>query len=688
MQGKLVPTSFRHTVLLLVWAAVTVPLLILCIYQVRTDYQRHLALEERELAYQTDRLSFTLTQELLHLMSDLDRIASDGSVIRSLNMPVLTPISTQKIKNFLAQNPSTYSVMLVDKDLFPVEVLPARALAEDISSYEGYMEDVISSPTSIHDPRPRMFVPPSTEGQEKRLIFVRPILTAGTSLIQPFQVDGLLLVTLNVEPLVAPVIGASGVDLVRLRTEDQTLYEHQESSASVRFRHESTIFLGLDNQSLILELGRSAEGSLKEVLSGYRTQVIVVLIFIALMLVLVKTLADKLVFPLKLLSEVTASMSSRQFHLNTAVPVDTSKMQYREFSEAFELLGDMERIIGEQFQQLHDANATLEEKVKERTEALEKNIQLLNQQRNSLQRLVQYSMHVHQHQVVDELGAMTLSLAEDIGQQACGLYLLRSEFFQGGEFWQHLSESAQTFLRQHRNRLNDHLSLLALAREHEWLHLFPIGGSGEAYKGFFITERSAASDQASEAIMVLSTMLSSAISQHSLTAKLHQLAHIDSVTGLPNRHFFNARFKDKVAKFDASEASSHFGVCVVDVNGLKRVNDHFGHQHGDEMLTIVAKALKKSMRANDTVARVGGDEFYILLENVTTDTCNLFANRLATQTRDLSMMIEEERIAITFSIGFACTDLDSLKNLLVLADERMYFAKKKHYAQLSSASAS
>src|SRR5690606_9624321 len=117
----------------------------------------------------------------------------------------------------------------------------------------------------------------------------------------------------------------------------------------------------------------------------------------------------------------------------TAREVDTSRVQYREFFEVFELLRDMERIIGEQFQQLHEVNTTLEEKVIERTEALEKNIQLLDRQRNALQRLVQYSMHAHQHHALDELGGLSLELAEGIGQQKCGLYLLRSEFFSGCE---------------------------------------------------------------------------------------------------------------------------------------------------------------------------------------------------------------------------------------------------------------
>lgn len=686
MASKLIPRSFRQTVLLLVWAAVAVPLLILCIYQVRADFQRQQVSHERELTYETERLSFLLTQNLLQLMGDLDRIASDGSVIRSLSMPILTPISVQKIEAYLGNNPSAHSVMLIDKEFFPIEVLPAWALTDDIASYEPYMAEVVSSPASISDPRPRMFVPSAPAGQVQQLVFIRPILTASSSLSQPFQVDGLLLVTISLEKLMQALIEPQAADpeLLRLFNRDQLLYALEQSDEPL-YRHKTPIVLGLDNQSLSLELGRSIEGVLSEVLLAYRTQAIAVVLFIGLMLVVVKKLADKLVRPLQLLSELTASMSSNNFQQRSVIPLDSRALQYREFSEAFVLLADMERIISEQFQQLHEANATLEDKVTERTEALENNIHLLDQQRAALQRLVRYSMDVHQINELEELGQMSLALAQDIGQQPFGLYLLRGEFFSGCQQWSALDQPLQGFLHQHHYQLNDYLSLMKLMQGETWLQCFAVGSSTATYQGFFITARSAQSEQASEALMVLCTMLASALRQHNLNAKLHQLAHVDSVTGLPNRHLFNARLKDKIAQFDEGERTSHFGIFVVDVNSLKFINDHYGHHYGDDMLSCVAQALKHAARANDTVARVGGDEFYIILEQANAETCAVFAERLTKLSSTLTMTIEQQPIAISFSFGCASTDQDGLKNLLTLADERMYRAKKKHYQSLSGA---
>lgn len=607
MTQQAVP-SFRRTVLLLVWAVIAVPLIILCIYQLRADYERQVASYQRELLHETERFSFLLTQAMLQLMGDLDRIASDGSVIRSLSMPILSPISVQKIEAYLGTNPAAETVMLIDKEFFPIEVIPTWALTEDISAYEPYMAQVVSSPESISDPRPRLFISPSLPEKPRTLIFIRPILTASSSLSQPFQVDGLLLVVVNAEKLVQ-----AGVDphqrqpaLLRLLAGDEVIVSRSDSSNDL-FRHQAAIVLGSGNQSLQLELGRPIQGILAQVLLAYRPQVIVVVVFIALMVVVINRLADKVVRPL----------------------------------------------------------------------------QLLDAQRAALQRLVQYAMQVHQADPLDELGQLSLAVAQTIGGQVFGLYLLRSEFFAGCELLGKLDQSTQQLLRKHHDALNNHASLSLLMDSREDLHLFAIGGEGVDYQGFLITARSDRSKLAEEALMVLCSMLSSALRQHRLNARLHQLAHLDSVTGLPNRHLFNARYNDKIAAFPTTDQSAHFGVFVVDVNGLKYVNDHYGHQYGDQMLVEVARALKKAARANDTVARVGGDEFYLLLEQATESVCEGFAERLKAQCGDLHMNIAGETLPISFSIGFASTDKDSLKNLLMLADERMYSAKKQHYRQQS-----
>ncbi len=159
---------------MLVWATIVVPLIILSVYQIRADYERQLASYERELVHETERLSFLLTQSVQQLMGDLDRIASDGSVIRSLSMLILSPISVQKIESYLGANPAAETVMLMDKEFFPIEVIPSWALTEDISGYEPFLAQVASSPSSISDPRPRLFIPAAEADKLPSLIFFAP----------------------------------------------------------------------------------------------------------------------------------------------------------------------------------------------------------------------------------------------------------------------------------------------------------------------------------------------------------------------------------------------------------------------------------------------------------------------------------------------------------------------------------
>ncbi len=684
--SKLNLSSFRHTVLALVWASVSVPILILCIYQIRDDYEQRIITNERELAHETERASFALSQTLRQLMTDLDRIASDGSVIRSLFMPILTPVSVKKIEEFLGHNPISASVFLIDKELFPIEVLPSWSLNDDLTEYEAFMAEIVASQDSITDPRPRLFIPNAVDGQVQQLVFVRPILSVSDSIAQPFQVNGLLLVTIPVEKMMSELLATvdGSKEFVRLMFGEKVIYEKRDRSAANIQQSSSPIVIGVDDRSMSIVLGQSEKDVLSQVLFSYRMQAIVALLFIVFMLVVIKLLADKLSHPLRVLSQLTSNMSLRNFDGAPLPPVDTESIRYREFSEVFHLLNKMDSTIREQFKQLHDANATLEDKVAERTTELEKNLRLLDKQRNSLNSLVQYSIEIQLVTSLEEAGRMTLLLAERICNQKVGGYILRSEYFPGYQHFDGLDEVCRDFLRINSAELNDYASLLRVAKDASWLQILPIGSSTSSYQGFLITSKTERSDQANEALMVLCTMLGSAIKQHNLNSKLHRLAHVDSVTRLPNRHYFTSKFNEKLHSFTASNGNSHFGVFVVDVNGLKFINDHYGHKHGDEMLKVVAEAIKGVARANDTVARVGGDEFYIILEGAKVDACERFAERLQSVSSTLTMSIEGQVTSISFSFGYASTDLDSLKNLLALADERMYFQKKNHYKNISS----
>jgi diguanylate cyclase (GGDEF)-like protein len=677
--------SFRQTVVALVWVSVSIPVLMIGVYQVRNDYEQRVSRDKRELEHQVERASFAVSRIFHHLMSDLDVIASDGSVIRSLSLPILSPVAVTKFGEFLDTNTSASFVVMVDEELFPLEVIPTFALTEDLGPYEGFMRQIIASPESISDPRPRLFVPPPADGDGRTIAFARPIISPNDSVVRPFEVTGLLLVVVPLERLVTELLDQidGSYDVVQFKDGQDVIYQTGSMQASKTYQHSTLLPLGRDNQSLSIGLAKSAEGVWRKILFDYRLAAFLALAFLVAMLVIVIRLANKLSHPLQMLTDVTASMNA-SFHGGTLPDVDTSSVRYREFAEVFDLLKTMDRTINKQFRMLHEANASLEDKVAERTAELEQNVKLLDKQRQSFASLVRYSLDIQKTDSLEQAGDLTLALAQHIDGQQVGLYVLRNDNFGGYRNFDSLSSEYRQVLADHAVDVNNYRGLLDVARQVQQMHFFPIGSSEAAYQGFLVADATAGSAETGEAITILCAMLGAVIEQHSLTGRLHRLAHTDSVTGLHNRHYFTSQLKEKVDQYEASDGRSEFAVFVIDVNGLKYINDHYGHKCGDQMLEIVGTALAKFSRASDTVARVGGDEFYILLEAAGVEACETYATRLRDEMARLNMTIDQETLPITFSFGYATTATDPVKQLLISADERMYAEKKKHYASLAS----
>lgn len=163
--------------------------------------------------------------------------------------------------------------------------------------------------------------------------------------------------------------------------------------------------------------------------------------------------------------------------------------------------------------------------------------------------------------------------------------------------------------------------------------------------------------------------------------ELRQRAFADPLTQLPNRLLLEDRLRTAMARLERSNHLSvqeRVAVLFVDLDGFKPINDSFGHAAGDEILLGVAQRLKEQSRASDTVARVGGDEFLLLLEDVRgLDDCLQVAHRvLHALTQSFEVM--GKKLHISGSIGVAMfPDHSNAKQLLAHADAAMYEAKRK-----------
>ncbi|MBI2749334.1 MAG: diguanylate cyclase [Burkholderiales bacterium] len=153
------------------------------------------------------------------------------------------------------------------------------------------------------------------------------------------------------------------------------------------------------------------------------------------------------------------------------------------------------------------------------------------------------------------------------------------------------------------------------------------------------------------------------------------LAHHDPLTRLPNRLLFNARLTHSLSR--SIRARTPIAVLMVDLDGFKWINDHYGHAAGDRVLEIVGSRLATHIRGEDTVARLGGDEFAIVLEDLETDGAATDIAHKLIQAIATPIDLSRATVSVTGSIGiaFSTPSEKSPADLLRSADEALYLAK-------------
>jgi Amt family ammonium transporter len=158
--------------------------------------------------------------------------------------------------------------------------------------------------------------------------------------------------------------------------------------------------------------------------------------------------------------------------------------------------------------------------------------------------------------------------------------------------------------------------------------------------------------------------------------QLQYLATHDLLTGLPNRNLFNDRLN---RAFERSRRNGHaFAVFFLDLDGFKQVNDTFGHHKGDLVLQQVANRLKNCVRESDTLARVGGDEFSYIFEDLKDIQSAIHVSSKILDQLKEPFVLDEKEVWITASIGISLypDDGEDTDTLLKKADAAMYQAKE------------
>lgn len=155
------------------------------------------------------------------------------------------------------------------------------------------------------------------------------------------------------------------------------------------------------------------------------------------------------------------------------------------------------------------------------------------------------------------------------------------------------------------------------------------------------------------------------------------LSQKDSLTGLYNRRYVT-EILDK--EFERAERKREFlSLAICDVDHFKKVNDAFGHQHGDTVLVAIADAAQKCLRTYDVVARYGGEEFVVVLPGSPLSGGVVVAERLREAVQALTFVPPMERLSVTISLGIATypsPQVDSVTSLFRIADYALYRAKQ------------
>jgi diguanylate cyclase (GGDEF)-like protein/PAS domain S-box-containing protein len=178
-------------------------------------------------------------------------------------------------------------------------------------------------------------------------------------------------------------------------------------------------------------------------------------------------------------------------------------------------------------------------------------------------------------------------------------------------------------------------------------------------------------------IIYYAAMFSDISSQEHIRKRLHLLAYYDDLTGLPNRELFNDRLNNAIAQ--ARRHHNELGLMFLDIDRFKNINDTLGHKTGDSLLKVVAEKLLHCVRDSDSVSRLGGDEFTIIVNDISSADDVVKIARKVIDTFSLPIKLPNDmELYATTSIGVCIypVDGDCSETLIKNADTAMYRAKE------------
>ena len=159
--------------------------------------------------------------------------------------------------------------------------------------------------------------------------------------------------------------------------------------------------------------------------------------------------------------------------------------------------------------------------------------------------------------------------------------------------------------------------------------------------------------------------------------QLQQLAHYDQLTGLPNRYLINERLSQSLRR--AQRRQTRLAVIFLDIDSFKNINDSLGHQAGDHLLVITAQRLRDTLREEDSIGRIGGDEFLSVMEDIESpdDVTTVAEKVIGALRQPIELNGQELSVSASLGISLFPEDGETTQLLMSNADAAMYSAKEQ-----------
>ena len=375
-------------------------------------------------------------------------------------------------------------------------------------------------------------------------------------------------------------------------------------------------------------------------------------------------------------------------------------LRFVEFDEVRQLLEEMAHTISAQVRALYEQNKqlqlansekeefnqrllgfndALEKEVAAQTTALRSALSREERSRHILQSWLQFGLHQQLDLDIAELASSALlQFSQLYPGHRWGLVIRRD-----GQAPCSLTEGVGAPLR---GALQD--KLLQLMNEeirHSecqwhgelWKIMTLPGSQSGAQLGYLMVSAKGLESEDRAILRLFAKQLAMGLEGRLFTDELARVARTDNLTGLPNRQAFEEAFQHYQAMM-ARHPERHLALFMLDLNGLKRINDHYGHEAGDALLIQMAHELRILCRQTEQIFRMGGDEFVLLAEADHLASQQLAA-RLAASQQHAMVQHGEHSFPLRFAIGWSCSDQTPLAELIRVADDAMYADKTRFY---------